>query len=132
MYLYSQFIQLHLSFLNSCLLCIYFISLLIHSCILYINFTSFHTIDITHYYIANNNRMANLQCYTNEHVENYSYKWKLKRPNNTIEMLNHNDSIYQIMNVGFSDEGSYSCTFDINSNQRVTGDNTLCLITLGI
>ena len=76
--------------------------------------------------------MANLQCYTNEHVENYSYKWKLKRPNNTIEMLNHNDSIYQIMNVGFFDEGSYSCTFDTNSNQRVPGDNTLCLITLGI
>ena len=49
-----------------------------------------------------------------------------------MEMLNNNDSIYKIMNVGFSDEGSYSCTFDTNSNQGVPGDNTLCLITLGI
>ena len=77
--------------------------------------------------------MANLQCDTSgATVVDHSYKWKLKRPNNTMTMLNDHGSTYRIMNVGFSDEGSYSCTFDTNSNQGVPGDNTLCLITLGI
>ena len=76
--------------------------------------------------------MANLHCDTSQPIVHHIYKWKLKRPNNTMEMLNNNGSIYQIMNVGPSDEGSYSCTFDTNSNLGVPGDNSLCLITLGI
>ena len=76
--------------------------------------------------------MANLRCETTKAVVNHSFKWKLKRPNNTMEMLDETGLDYIITNVRTSDEGSYSCTFNTTMNQGVPGDNTLCLITLGI
>ena len=76
--------------------------------------------------------MANLQCYTSKAVLDDTFKWKLKRPNNTMDMLSETGPNYIITNVRTSDEGSYSCTFNTTTNQGVPGDNTLCLITLGI
>ena len=76
--------------------------------------------------------MANLRCEISETVVNQIYKWKLKRPNNTITMLSDTGPNYIITNVRTSDEGSYSCTFNTTMNAGVPGDNTLCLITLGI
>ena len=76
--------------------------------------------------------MADLHCYTSETVVNHSFKWKLKRPNNTMEMLSETGPNYKIVGVRTSNEGSYSCTFNTTADQGVPGDNTLCLITLGI
>ena len=75
--------------------------------------------------------MADFQFYASETVINHKFEWKLKRPDSALSMLPGNDANYEIINVRASDEGSYFCTFNTNTNQGVPGDNTLCLITLG-
>ena len=45
---------------------------------------SVYTLDITHYYIANDNCMADFQFYASETVINHRFKWKLKRPDSAL------------------------------------------------